>query len=229
MHKPTILHDRYLKADIEHLPLLRFGGQIVVVDTQAEVAPALRALKRVQLVGIDTETKPTFHAGQHHKVALLQIATSRTAYLFRLCKIGLPQELLDWLQDGRQLKVGLSLKDDWHQLHERADFNPRHTLDLQQMVRRFGIEDLSLQKLCANILGGRISKREQLSNWEAPSLSPRQMLYAATDAWACLRLYQRLRHLETTRNFCLHSRIDTAGLIDNVIKTLLEDGATQNH
>lgn len=223
MSAPQKLFDKFPKAAIEPLPRLAFGGRIIVIETVQEASRAIRALRRSAMVGIDTETKPTFSAGNHHRVALLQVSTERTAYLFRLCKTGVTPDIRLFLEDQNQLKVGLSLKDDWHQLRERGTFTPGRTLDLQQFVERFGIEDRSLQKLCANVLGRRLSKREQLSNWEAPTLSPKQMIYAATDAWACLKLYRRLTHLWQTGAWQPVSSVDQDVLCSKLIIQLLHE------
>lgn len=136
-----------------------------------------------------------------NSVALLQVSTEDTCFLFRLNRIGLPQSLLRLLEDTSVLKVGLSLKDDLAMLKRRGDFRPGNFLDLQEFVRKVGIEDMSLQKIYANLFREKISKGQRLTNWEAEILTDGQKLYAATDAWACVRIYNELNELMQTRNY----------------------------
>lgn len=219
-HTQAILYDSFAKSRIASLPRIRFEGKIIVIDKADDAARAVKELVKVGMVGIDSETRPNFTRNNHHKVALLQVATLDTAYLFRLCRIGLPDVLTDWLQNGEQLKIGLSLKDDFHQLHERGDFKTGRVLELQEYVRKFGITDMGLQKLCANVLGGQLSKHERLSNWEAEKLSQRQLCYAATDAWVCLCIFKKLRQLRRSGNYTLINRVAADNLVGRVIREL---------
>ena len=148
---------------------------------------------------VDTETRPSFKRGTTHKVALLQISTSDTCFLFRLNQIGMPPSLQEFLMSDT-LKIGLSLKDDFTMLRRRKDVHAEegNWIELQDYVGRFGIEDRSLQKIFANLFGQKISKSQRLSNWEAETLSEGQMKYAATDAWACVEIYNCLSELERT-------------------------------
>lgn len=143
-------------------------------------------------MGIDTETRPSFRAGEAHKVALLQIATLEKAWLVRLQLTGVSAELVKFLENEDIMKVGLSLTDDIMRLKASTAFEPCGFLDLQPWVKRYGIIDNSLQRIYAIVFGRRITKGQQLSNWEATALTEAQRRYAATDAWACLRIYQYL-------------------------------------
>ncbi len=183
------------KAYVAALPRFLYEGPVAVVVGENEAERAVAHLRGCSLLGIDTETRPSFHKGEVHRVALLQIATEEICFLFRLNRIGLPDSLVALLADEKIRKVGLSLRDDFLMLRHRRDFTPRGYLDLQTYVREMGIEDMSLQKLYANIFGLRISKNARLSNWEADSLSEAQQRYAATDAYACIQLYHRLSNL----------------------------------
>lgn len=150
-----------------------------------------------EILGIDTETKPVFRKGcGMNPVALLQVSTDDTCFLFRLNHIGYTDELVRLMSDDRVLKVGLSLKDDFMQLARRKPFTPGRHEELQAMVRKMGIEDQSLQKLYANFFARRISKSQQLTNWEADVLTEAQKRYAATDAWACIQIYRDILRLE---------------------------------
>lgn len=184
------------KADVAQMPAVLFQGRIIVIHSTADVEKAVNYLKSFPIVGIDTETRPSFAKGRTYDVSLLQISTEDTCFLFRLNYIGMPQALIDLLQDARQLKVGLSLKDDIHNLHRKHSFEPQGFLDLQLYVKTLGIEAQSLQKIYALLFGEKISKSQRLTNWEADVLTDRQKGYAATDAWACIRIYKYLEEVK---------------------------------
>ena len=190
------------KAEIAQMPIVQFPGRIFVIYTETDAEKAVAYLKSQQIVGVDTETRPSFKRGRSHKVALLQIATTDTCFLFRLNQIGMPAILQDFLM-GDTLKVGLSLKDDFMMLSRRKEVHAEegNWIELQDYVGRFGIEDRSLQKIFANLFGKKISKAQRLSNWEAESLSDSQINYAATDAWACVEIYNCLAELERTGDY----------------------------
>ena len=190
------------KAEIAQMPIVQFPGRIFVIYTETDAEKAVAYLKSQQIVGVDTETRPSFKRGRSHKVALLQIATIDTCFLFRLNQIGMPAILQDFLM-GDTLKIGLSLKDDFMMLSRRKEVHAEegNWIELQDYVGRFGIEDRSLQKIFANLFGKKISKAQRLSNWEAESLSDSQINYAATDAWACVEIYNCLAELERTGDY----------------------------
>ena len=190
------------KAEIAAMPKVLFPGRIFVVYTESDAEKAVAYLKDQRIVGVDTETRPSFKRGTTHKVALLQISTQDTCFLFRLNRIGMPDSLQEFLMSDT-LKIGLSLKDDFNSLRKRQDMHPDrgNWIELQEYVGKFGIEDRSLQKIYANLFGEKISKNQRLSNWEADVLSEGQKLYAATDAWACVEIYNCLSELESTGNY----------------------------
>lgn len=186
---------KYDKRQLVELPVLHFDGRIHVIQTEKEAVRAVAYLRTFERLGIDTETRPTFKRGSMNMVSLLQVSTYDTSFLFRLNMMGLPQCLVDLLTDERVLKVGLSLHDDWAQLHKRAQFQPRAYVDLQEFVEPIGIGDRSLQKLFANFFGQKISKTQRLTNWDADVLTEAQKTYAAIDAWVCLLLYDEIGYL----------------------------------
>lgn len=183
------------KSRVAQLPQASFPGRIYLIQSEAEAEKAVAYLLTQGVVGIDSETKPSFKKGQTHKVALLQVATQTQCFLFRLNNLGLPPALLSLLTSPKLIKVGLSLKDDLMMLRKRAPFQDKGCIDLQHIVSHFGIAEKSLQKIYAILFGERISKSQQLSNWEADVLTDGQQQYAALDAWACLRIYQLLETL----------------------------------
>ena len=181
------------KATIAEMEIIKFPGKIVVVDTESDAEAALGELRKETVVGFDTETRPSFKKGTSHRVSLVQISTWDTCYLFRLCKINTIAPVKQLLESTTLLKIGLSLKDDFLALRRFGSIEPHCYLELQRYVGVFNIEDMSLQKIYALLFGKKISKGQQLSNWEAESLTPAQQAYAATDAWACLHIYRALR------------------------------------
>lgn len=199
--KIMIIHKTINKESINEMPKVLFDGQIHVVQTPQEVERAVAYLKNCPIVGIDSETRPSFTKGRVHKVALLQIASEEHCFLFRLNLTGLTLPLILLLENPNVLKVGLSLKDDFMMLRKRAPFEPRGYIELQEYVRMFGIEDKSLQKIYGILFGQKISKSQRLSNWEAAELTQPQQLYAATDAWACLNIYNKLQQLKNSGDF----------------------------
>ena len=192
------IKDKITKAEIAAMPKVEFPGRIYVIYTEADTDKAVAYLMNQQIVGVDTETRPSFKRGQTHKVALMQISTHDTCFLFRLNKIGMPESLQKFLVSDT-LKIGLSLKDDFQVIRRRKDVHAEegNWIELQDYVSRFGIEDRRLQKLYATLLGEKISKSQRLSIWEAESLTEAQMKYAATDAWACVQIYNCLQEMET--------------------------------
>lgn len=194
---------KFDKKRITTLPVVQFQGKIVVVISAGEAERAVDYLLSQSILGVDTETRPSFKKGQIHQVALLQVSTHDTCFLFRLNYLGMAPAVVRLLEDEQVPKVGLSWHDDILQLHKRGNFKPGNFIDLQKQVGEIGVEDRSLQKLYANFFGKKISKSQQLSNWENDVLQERQKIYAATDAWACIQLYEELQRLERTRDFRL--------------------------
>lgn len=180
------------KEEINHLEIEAFSGKIIIVDELEKVEEAISYLKSFSAVGLDTETKPSFKKGIKHEVSLVQISTLDCCFLFRLNKIGLPSLLADFLADKNIKKIGLSLRDDLNGLRKRHVFKPANFIDIQSIVQSYGILELSLQKIYAIIFNKKISKSQQLSNWEINTLTESQQRYAATDAWASLRIYLQL-------------------------------------
>ena len=198
--KKTILN-KYDKKKISELPRVLFEGRIVVILNESEAQRAVDYLLSQTVLGVDTETRPSFKKGHMNKVALLQVASHEVCFLFRLNLLGKSPSVKRLLEDTKVPKIGLSWHDDLNMLHKSGDFKAGLFIDLQTRVREIGVEDLSLQKLYANFFGQKISKRERLTNWEADILNERQKQYAATDAWACIMLYEELMRLEKTGDY----------------------------
>lgn len=180
------------KNEVNAMPTVAFEGRIITIDTPQAVDQAIIALSKESHVGIDTETRPSFRKGVQHDVSLIQLSTSDTCFLIRLNRTGIPDSLLKFLENKQIAKIGLSLHDDYQGLCKRRKFKAGSFIDLQKEVGKYGIEEMSLQKIFAIIFSGRISKSQQLTNWENDVLTDKQKLYAATDAWACLKIYNEL-------------------------------------
>lgn len=193
-----ILKSNIDKALIADLPIIQFDGRIIVVQTAEEAARAVSYLETFPIIGIDTETRPSFAKGKSNPVALLQVSTNDTCFLFRLNTIGLTPDIARLMQEEHPVKVGLSLKDDFSRLHGRGRFEQHGYVELQDYVATLGIEAMSLQKICALVFGRKLSKAQRLTNWEADVLTDAQKVYAATDAWICVQLYNRLEELRAS-------------------------------
>lgn len=195
------IYNKFDKKLISGLPVAQFEGRIIVILTAGEAERAVNFLLSKPLLGLDTETRPSFQRGRQHQVALLQVAAEDICFLFRLNHIGMSPAIIRLLEDTTVTKVGLSWHDDLNSLHRLGKFNNGEFIEIQTYIHNLGIEDTSLQKIFANLFGRKISKRQQLSNWEADILSDKQKLYAATDAWACIEIYKEIIRLREQGNY----------------------------
>ena len=184
---------------VASLPAARFGGRIVVVDSAEQIESACNDLKQHSIIGFDTETRPSFKAGVTNRVALLQLSTHERCYLIRLCRTKLHNSLLKILSNPNIIKIGADVAGDIRSLHALRHFQERGFIDLQHIASNWGIEEKSLRKMSAIVLGRRVSKAQRLSNWEASTLTPQQQMYAATDAWVCIKIYERLMSTEPVK------------------------------
>jgi len=180
------------KELLQWMPVAAFEGEVIVVDQPEKVSEAVAYLRTQDVIGVDTEARPSFQRGIHYPTALVQIATHERCYLFRLTHVGMPEELAELFADPKICKVGLAFKDDINGLRRRRNFTPANCVDIQKMVTQYGILDMGLQKLFAICFGKKISKTQQLTNWENSHLTPEQARYASTDAWATLLIYEDL-------------------------------------
>lgn len=177
---------------LQWMPLVRFDGEVIIVDEPSKTHDSIEYLSAQSVLGVDTETRPSFTRGVRYPTALVQVATVERCYLFRLTHIGMPKPLADIFANPKICKVGLAFKDDLNGLRRRRDFKPANCVDLQQIAPNYGIQDLGLQKMFAICFGKKISKAQQLTNWESSHLTPEQARYASTDAWATLLIYNKL-------------------------------------
>jgi len=182
------------KEEIAAFDAEEFNGRIFVIDTPDKAEQAVHYLLGFRNLGFDTETRPSFRKGNLNSVALIQLATDNRCYLFRLNRTGFSSSLIRLLSDANIRKIGLSLNDDFTSMSRRMKFTPLGFVDLQKIVSEYNISDISLQKIYAILFRKRISKRQRLTNWEAEELSDAQQKYAALDAWACLKIYEKLCH-----------------------------------
>jgi ribonuclease D len=182
------------KEEITELPLGQFEGPIYLIDRPDQVEEAVDFLEDQRIIGFDTETKPSFHKGQSNQVSLLQLSTSSQAFLFRLNRIGFPAPLRSLLEKENLVKVGAAVHDDLKALRKLTDsFYPQSFFDLNDELKKVGFHNVGVRNLSGMVLKIRISKAEQVSNWELEKLTERQQRYAATDAWACLEIFEQLR------------------------------------
>ena len=178
--------------DLDKLPMVQFEKEIVVVDTADKLQQAVEEMSSASQLGFDTETRPSFKRGVSYSVSLLQLSVDNKAWLIRLNKIGMTKDLASLLESKEILKIGVAIRDDIKGLQKQLPFTPANFIDLQVVAKERGLEDFSLKKLAAHVMGVKISKRQRLSNWEADRLSLAQQRYAATDAWVSLQIYKGL-------------------------------------
>ena len=196
-----LLVNKYEKTALALLKRVVFNGRIEVIYTVTQAERAVDFLLSQPLLGFDTETRPAFSKGQHYKCSLLQVSTPNICFLFRLNSIGMCPAIVRLLSDRQVTKVGLAWNNDLLGLHQLGDFEAGSFVDLQGLVKEIGIEDQSLVKIYANLFGERISKAERLSNWERDILKDSQKLYAAIDAWACVKIYEEVMRLKETGDY----------------------------
>ena len=203
-----LIYNKVDKAMISQLKRVEFYGKIYVVTSPVEAEHVVDYLLSQPILGFDTETRPAFEKGKRYYCSLLQVSTRTDCFLFRLNKTGLCPAVVRLLGDEQVTKVGLAWNNDMLSLRQLGSFKPGRFIDLQDMVRELGVEDQSLVKIYANLFGERISKAERLSNWERNELTEKQMEYAAIDAWACVRIYNEVNRLLSTRDYELEVRPD---------------------
>jgi ribonuclease D len=184
--------------EMEKMPMTAFQGEIQVIEKFGrKYLKAIDYLNKQQVIGFDTETRPTFSPGQKSGgVSLLQLSGADKAFLFRIKKLGMTPKLCRLMANEKIAKVGAATGEDVRGLQRYSHFKPAAFIDLQRIVWEYGIKDKSVKKMAAIILGIRISKTQQLSNWDADELSEAQQKYAATDAWVCREMYLKLLQSE---------------------------------
>lgn len=182
------------KEEVAGLELIQYEGPISVIDSMASFERKIDQIASHSILGFDTETRPSFKKGKVYPTSMIQLASIDQAWLVRVGRIGYPKQLLDLLSDEHTIKVGSGLSDDLRRLRSDFQFEPGGFLDLQRYVEAFHIQEKGLKKLSGIVLGRRISKSQQVSNWAADNLTEAQLRYAATDAWICLEIYNSLRY-----------------------------------
>ena len=187
MFAETIDNEEILK-----LPRISYPGEIKVISSEDDLNTWLPLLAKSKIIGFDTETKPSFKKGNINSVALLQLASNELALIIRVNSIGIPKALHRFLQDKHIIKVGAAIHDDIKSLQKKQSFIPNGFIDLQNFVKDKGIESKSVRKLAAIVLNVRVSKSQQLSNWESEVLTEAQLQYAAIDAWICGEIYKKM-------------------------------------
>mgnify|MGYP001216221822 CR=1 FL=1 len=187
MFAETIENEEILK-----LPRISFPGKIRVINNEEDLNTWLPLLTKSNIVGFDTETKPSFKKGQANGVALLQLSSNEIALIIRIQSTGIPKTLLKLLQNEKTLKIGAAIHDDIKALQKVKSFTPAGFIDLQNFAKEKKIESKSVRKLAAIVLNMRVSKSQQLSNWESETLTDAQLQYAATDAWVCKEIYEKM-------------------------------------
>lgn len=183
------------KEQVNELPLQRYEGKVVVVSNAEQLAAALQELNEASVIGFDTESKPTFRKGDYNPPAMIQMAIPGKVFLIRIHLTGFTEELRALFSNKDIIKAGISIRDDMKDLQKLANFHPESVVDLNHLTQEIGVVNIGVRSLAGIFLGIRISKSQQTSNWEREELSQSQLTYAATDAWVCLKIYERLDEL----------------------------------
>jgi ribonuclease D len=179
--------------EINSLPLKSFSGKTTVITEAKKLITIFKEIQQHQIVGFDTETRPSFVRGQIYQVSLLQLAIPEKVFLVRLNHTGFVDELIEFFENEKVIKAGVGIRDDIKILNKIREFKAAGFTEISTLARQVGFEVESVKKLTALLLGFRISKGAQTSNWEAPILTEKQITYAATDAWVCLEIYKKLQ------------------------------------
>lgn len=188
------------KEEVNALPLMKYEGKYQIIEDEKQVRKAVEACKKASILGFDTETKPAFRKGESYPVALLQLALPDMAYLFRLNKISLSEEIISLFEDPNIKIVGIGIRDDIKDLQKLRKFNPRAFVDLNELGGKLGFESIGARNYAGMFMNHRISKSQQVSNWENEVLTESQISYAATDAWICIDIYRKMMDIKASEN-----------------------------
>jgi len=182
-----------LKEDVKNFPLIEFKGHVTIIENTNDISRCCQIISKHSVIGFDTETKPAFQKGVSHDIALIQLSTNDSVFLFRINKIGLAESILNILTDPNILKVGIDIKNDLSGLKKIINFQESNFLDLNTLALQKGFKSIGAVKLTIMLLGFRISKRQRLSDWSAEKLTDSQIEYAAIDAWICVKILQAFK------------------------------------
>jgi ribonuclease D len=187
-----LMVNRLSREYINSLPIIRFEGEVVMVTTEEQVDEVICELMKEERVGFDTESRPAFTKGKSYPISLVQFSTDEKAFLLQLKKTGFPDKLVEFLENEGVKKIGVGIKNDIEKLQEQRPFKEAGFIDLSKIAAEKGIIQVGLRGLTARYMQQRITKTAQKTNWAMPKLTPKQQIYAASDAWICLRLYPLL-------------------------------------
>ena len=188
------------KQEVNALPLMKYEGEYQIIDEESQISEAVAACKKATILGFDTETKPAFRKGESYPVALLQLALPNKVYLFRLNKINLTEEIVSLFEDSKIKIVGIGIRDDIKDLQKLRKFKPHGFVDLNELGTTLGFESIGARNYAGMFMNHRISKSQQVSNWENEELTESQISYAATDAWICLEIYEKMMEIKASQN-----------------------------
>lgn len=180
------------REEVNALPIRRYEGEVRVIASASDLALPLRDILGESVVGFDTETRPSFRAGESHPPSLAQVATARAVYLFQVRHRELAAAVAQMLEAAHVVKAGVALRDDLAALKKLIEFSEKSVVDLGTLAKRQGALQTGVRNLAAMYLGFRIPKGTKTSNWARSSLTRQQVVYAATDAWVCRELYLKL-------------------------------------
>ena len=193
---PSEFVKRISREEMNQLPIRRYEGSVYVVARHPDLQHAMRDILQESVVGFDTEARPAFSPGESYPPSLVQFATASAVYLLQVQQQDLHGAMAEVLSSQKIIKVGVSVTDDIRNLKKLVEFDERSVVDLGKIAKRHGLKQTGVRNLAGIFLGARIPKGAKTTNWAVRRLTPQQIAYAATDAWACRELYLRFKELQ---------------------------------
>ena len=186
---------RISREEMIELPIRRYEGSVRLVAAPPDLQRAMQDIGQESVVGFDTETRPAFRPGESYPPSLVQFATAGAVYLLQVQQQDYSAAMREIFSSAKVIKAGVSVTDDLRNLKKLFEFEERAVVDLGKVAKRHGLKQTGVRNLAGIFLGTRIPKGAKTTNWAARRLTPQQIAYAATDAWACRELYLRFKQL----------------------------------
>ena len=186
---------RISREEMIELPIRRYEGSVRLVAAPPDLQRAMEDIGQESVVGFDTETRPAFRPGESYPPSLVQFATAGAVYLLQVQQQDYSAAMREIFSSAKVIKAGVSVTDDLRNLKKLFEFEERAVVDLGKVAKRHGLKQTGVRNLAGIFLGTRIPKGAKTTNWAARRLTPQQIAYAATDAWACRELYLRFKQL----------------------------------
>jgi len=192
---PPETAQRISREEIGELPIGRYEGPVCLVAAPPDLRRAMEDIRQESVIGFDTETRPAFRPGESYLPSIVQFATASAVYLLQVQQHDYSAAMREIFSSAQIIKAGVSVSDDLRNLKKLVEFEESAVVDLGKVAKRHGLKQTGVRNLAGIFLALRIPKGAKTTNWAAPRLTPQQISYAATDAWACRELYLRFKQL----------------------------------